>query len=81
MGQMVVRNLEDSVKAALRQRARRHGRSMEEEVPEILRNAVKPGVAHGGLGTEIAGLFQQAGVSSDIAELRGHEVEPASLEP
>jgi plasmid stability protein len=39
MAQLIVRNLEDKVKAQLRQRAARHGRSMEEEVREILRAA------------------------------------------
>jgi len=38
MAQLVVRNLDDDVKAKLQQRARRHGRSTEEEVREILRN-------------------------------------------
>ena len=39
MAQLVVRNLEDAVKTRLQRRARRNGRSMEEEVREILRNA------------------------------------------
>jgi Antitoxin FitA-like, ribbon-helix-helix len=33
MGQLVVRNIEDVVKARLQRRAKRHGRSMEEERP------------------------------------------------
>ena len=41
MGQLVVRRLDDDVKAKLQLRARRHGRSTEEEVREILRNAVR----------------------------------------
>jgi antitoxin FitA len=41
MAQLVVRDLEDDVKARLQHRARRHGRSVEEEVREILRDAVK----------------------------------------
>ncbi len=41
MAQFVVRNIEAEVKARLRRRAARHGRSMEEEVRDILRNAVK----------------------------------------
>jgi plasmid stability protein len=32
MAQLVVRNLEQSVKTKLQRRAKRHGRSMEEEV-------------------------------------------------
>ncbi len=41
MAQLVVRNLDDDVKAKLQRRAKRHGRSTEEEVRDILRNAVK----------------------------------------
>jgi plasmid stability protein len=41
MAQLVVRNLEDSVKKRLQRRAAKHGRSMEEEVRDILRNAAK----------------------------------------
>ena len=41
MAQIVVRKVEEEVKAKLRKRAQRHGRSMEEEVREILRDATK----------------------------------------
>jgi antitoxin FitA len=41
VAQLVVRNIEAEVKKKLQRRATRHGRSMEEEVREILRNAVK----------------------------------------
>ena len=41
MAQFVVRHLEDDVKARLKRRAANHGRSMEEEVRHILRDAVK----------------------------------------
>jgi antitoxin FitA len=41
MAQMVVRNLDDDVKLKLQQRARQHRRSTEEEVREILREAVR----------------------------------------
>jgi len=39
MTSITVRRIEDRVKAKLRARAARHGRSMEEEVREILRAA------------------------------------------
>jgi plasmid stability protein len=81
MAQFVVRNIENSVKARLQRRARRNGRSMEEEVRDILRVAVNEGDAPaGGLGTEISALFAAAGLDSDIPELRGHEIKPASFE-
>ena len=41
MAQFIVRHLEENVKARLKRRAARHGRSMEEEVRHILRDAVK----------------------------------------
>src|SRR5438128_731033 len=41
MAQFVVRHLEDDVAAKLKRRAKRHGRSMEDEVRHILRNAAK----------------------------------------
>ena len=41
MAQFIVRGLEDDVKARLKRRAERHGRSMEEELRSILRNAAK----------------------------------------
>jgi antitoxin FitA len=81
VAQFVVRNIENAVKARLQRRARRNGRSMEEEVRDILRNAVNnEEVAAGGLGTEISALFGGVGLDSDIPELRGHEIKPPSFE-
>lgn len=80
MAQLVVRNLENSVKARLQLRAQRHGRSMEEEAREILRNAISEDETPSrGLGTEIAALFKDAGLPSEIPELRGHTVKPVSF--
>lgn len=81
MGQLVVRNIENVVKARLQRRAKRHGRSMEEEVRDILRNAVaEEETPSGGLGTDISKLFRNAGLTSDIAELRGHAIIPPEFE-
>jgi len=81
VAQLVVRNIQNAVKARLQRRARRNGRSMEEEVRDILRNAAKDeDVPAGGLGTEISALFAKAGLESDIPELRGHEIKPPSFE-
>ncbi len=55
---------------------------MEEEVREILRNAVHEEEAPvGGLGTEIAALFKDFGLDSDVPEFRGHIAKPAKFEP
>jgi len=37
MGSITIRRLDDDLKERLRQRAARHGRSMEDEVHEVLR--------------------------------------------
>jgi hypothetical protein len=55
---------------------------MEEEVRDILRSAViETNSPAGGLGTEISSLFGQAGLTSDIPELRGHTIDIPSFEP
>ncbi len=41
MAAITIRNLDDALKKALRVRAAHNGRSMEEEVREILRSAVQ----------------------------------------
>lgn len=82
MGQLVVRNIEDTVKARLQRRAKRHGRSMEEEVRDILRSAVRAEeTPSGGLGSDISSLFAENGLSEDVPELRGHTITPAEFEP
>jgi antitoxin FitA len=69
MAQLVVRNLEDEVKARLRERAMRHGRSMEEEVREILRDAVNVEAAKsGGLGSEIVAMFSGQGLGFELPD-------------
>lgn len=78
MAQLVVRNLENTVKAKLQRRAKRHGRSMEEEVREILRDATKDeNRQQGGLGTAIAARFRKIGLKpgEEIPELRGFTIE------
>ena len=73
MAQILVRNLEDQIKGRLQRRAKRHGRSMEEEAREILRNALKnPETPAVGFGTASVALFSGQGVFLDepIAELR-----------
>jgi plasmid stability protein len=82
MAQLIVRNVEESVKSGLQRRARRNGRSMEEEVREILRTAVHNGEhkSEFGLGTELAALFAEDGLDEPIQELRGFEIKPPDFE-
>jgi len=80
VAQLLVRQIDDDVKAALQRRAKAHGRSTEEEVREILRDAVRSDEARPvRLGSAIAARFQKEGFTDDIPELRGHEVRPADL--
>ncbi len=81
MAQLLVRHLDDDVKAKLQRRARRHGRSTEEEVRDILRNAVRgESGAQPPLGSRLAARFAGVGLSQDIAELRGQPPRPADFE-
>jgi len=76
MAQLVVRNLDNAVKAKLQRRARRHGRSMEEEIREILRDATKgEGTQPRDLGSKIAACFRGIALrpGEEIAEF--HETE------
>ena len=76
MAQILVRNVEDQVKGRLQHRAKRHGRSMEAEAREILRDALKAEDApKRGLGSEIVALFSGQGIGlkegEEIPEIRG----------
>jgi antitoxin FitA len=78
LAQMVVRNLDDDVKLKLQQRARQHGRSTEEEVREILREAVRsdPQISKP-VGKRLRALFSGIGLEEDILEWRGQPATPA----
>ena len=74
MAQLVIRNLEDDVKARLQSRAKKHGRSMEAEARDILRDAMhREDQPAEGLGTRIANRFKGIGLKKgeEIRELRG----------
>lgn len=80
MAQLVVRNLDDDVKAKLQRRARQHGRSTEEEVRDILRCAVRnEGAPARPLGTRLKARFSRIGLDEDIPELRGQPARPANF--
>jgi len=81
MAQVIVRNLEDDVKARLKRRAERYGRSMEEEVRHILRNAVKEeNRPMSRLGSRIAARFEKIGLIADLPELRGQHPRSAEFD-
>jgi antitoxin FitA len=80
MAQVIVRDLEEVVKARLKRRAARHGRSMEEEVRHILRDAVKTDARPvAKLGSRIAARFAKVGLTAELPELRGQAPQPAKF--
>ena len=82
MACITVRNIEDSVKQRLQSRARRHGKSLEEEVRSILRHAVRADApAKAGLGSRISAMFTREGLEAPLPELRGGPARPAEFEP
>jgi plasmid stability protein len=83
VAQLLVRNLDEEVKKGLARRAVLHGRSMEAEVREILREVVLAEEAGSpGLGTQIADLFRDVGFEEgEIQELRGPIFRPVEFEP
>lgn len=82
MARLVIRQLDDKVEKKLRCRARRHGRSIEDEVREILRNAARSERPRGArrLGSLLAARFQGLGLTEEIPELRGQPLRPATFE-
>lgn len=85
MAQLLVRQLELAEKEALRRRARRHGRSMEEEARLILRQALAADAGDDlkgqGLGSRIAALFAAAALEEPIPEWHGEAAVAAVFEP
>lgn len=80
MAQVIVRNLEDDVKAGLKARASQHGWSMEEEVRQILRRAVsEEAQTRPKLGSRIAARFAGAGLTEPLPELHGQTIDPMAL--
>ena len=85
MAQLLVRNLEDSLKTRFQRRAKRHGHSMEAEAREIFRNALREDKAQPvGFGTASAALFSGQGIGleeeEEIREWRGYPLQPISFD-
>lgn len=81
MAQLVVRGLEEDVKARLKKRASRNGRSMEEEARHILRGVLRDeSRAPAKLGSRMAARFRLEGLREALPELRGDTARPARFE-
>lgn len=84
MAQILVRNLDDPLKARLQRRAKRNGRSMEAEAREILREALrKDAKPETGFGTATVALFSGQGICLEepIREIRGMRLQAPKFEP
>ena len=72
MAQFMVRHLEEAVAEQLKKRAKRHARSMEDEVRHILLAAVQERPERvQKLGTRIAQRFRRSGLTRDLPEFSG----------
>jgi len=81
MAQFVVRQLEDDVAEKLKARAKRNGRSMEDEVRHILRAAARGESRETRkLGSRIASRFTRQGLTEDLPEWRGHPTRGAEFD-
>lgn len=84
MAQILIRKVDERVKARLQRRAKRNGRSMEAEVREIINNAAAEEEPKRGLGSEIVALFSGQGIGlkegEEIHEWRGHTLEPIKFD-
>lgn len=84
MAQILVRNLDDGLKARLQRRAKRNGRSMEAEAREILREALRKKEPERGLGSEIVAMFSGSGIGleegEEIREWRGFPLKPITFD-
>ncbi len=76
MASITIRNLDDALKRRLRIRAAEHGRSMEEEVREILRQAVGKAAPPKDLGRAIHARFAALGGVELALPVRGPMREP-----
>jgi plasmid stability protein len=84
MAQLVLRDLDDGVTERLRQRAREHGCSLEDEAREIIAEAVKaPPASEYGWASRVAAEFKDIGFTNEEAanlEWRGQAMRPAKFE-
>ena len=79
MATLTIRDLDEELRASLRVRAARHGRSMEAEVREILRDALTRPPAADQLGTRIRQRFATIDGADLEMSARTDRPRPATL--
>ena len=83
MATLTIRNVDEDLKATLRIRAAMHGKSMEEELRSILRQALIQPVKDGGLGTRLAKRFESFNsmIESSQNDTSSTTIRPVQSEP
>lgn len=71
MANLSIRKLDDDVLSRLRILASTHGISMEEEVRQILKQAVTPRIKLGDMALQLFG--EEQGVELDLTQYKAHE--------
>lgn len=79
MATITIRDLDDELRANLRVRAARHGRSMEAEVREILRDTLSRPAAADRLGSRVRQRFAEVGGAELEIPERTERPRPATL--
>lgn len=79
MATLTIRDLDEGIRASLRVRAARHGRSMEAEVREILRDALTRPEGDVWLGSRIRQRFAAIGGADLDLPSRNDQPRPAPL--
>ena len=79
MATLTIRDLDEELRASLRVRAARHGRSMEAEVREILRDALTRSAVKEALGSRIRQRFATIGGAELELPARLDGPRPATL--
>jgi antitoxin FitA len=80
MAQILVRNLDESVKRALKRRAKARGASMEAEARAILEAALLPErTPKSGLGSSIRARFAAAHLGIELESPPSEKLRPARL--
>lgn len=80
MATLTIRNVDEALKSSLRVQAARHGKSMEEEVRAILRQALMLRTQAGGLGSQLVNRFRDVAGELPLPE-RSLPRQPALFDP
>ena len=81
MAAMLIRNIDDDVKAKLKARAKRNGRSLEAEVRNVLLKSARTEPPAVGLGSQIRAMFSEFDAADLDLELPPRQVsEPIDFE-